>query len=185
MVNLSRLVAEGALPGNDDQRARPCGLLGIGLYLSGRQGGAESVFADLVKLRPHTNLDPAPPAPRWSPSSATSSCPQPAPQAHGPGLLAPVRPVPEPDPVRGWILGGLEVATFAACPDHRLVLADWVESQQAVRRGGTDTQPLRQDEALNFASVGALTLTWVVGVVGRPGRHADPQPRPPPSPRRP
>jgi hypothetical protein len=58
VVDSARLVAEGRLHPTPAQRAQALRYLGIGLYLTGRQEGAETAFFDLLRLRPHTRLDP-------------------------------------------------------------------------------------------------------------------------------
>ena len=58
VVDSARLVAEGRLHPTPAQRAQALRYLGIGLYLTGRQEGAETAFFDLLRLRPRTRLDP-------------------------------------------------------------------------------------------------------------------------------
>ena len=58
VVDSARLVAEGRLHPTPPQRAQALRYLGIGLYLTGRQEGAETAFFDLLRLRPHARLDP-------------------------------------------------------------------------------------------------------------------------------
>jgi hypothetical protein len=58
VVDSARLVAEGRLHPTPAQRAQALRYLGIGLYLTGRQEGAETAFFDLLRVRPHARLDP-------------------------------------------------------------------------------------------------------------------------------
>jgi hypothetical protein len=58
VVDSARLVAEGRLHPTSAQRAQALRYLGIGLFLTGRQEGAETAFFDLLRLRPHARLDP-------------------------------------------------------------------------------------------------------------------------------
>ena len=58
VVDSARLVAEGRLHPTPAQRAQALRYLGIGLFLTGRQEGAETAFFDLLRLRPHARLDP-------------------------------------------------------------------------------------------------------------------------------
>jgi len=58
VVDSSRLVAEGRLHPTAAQRAQALRYLGIGLYLTDRQEGAETAFFDLLRLRPRMRLDP-------------------------------------------------------------------------------------------------------------------------------
>lgn len=57
VVDSARLVAEGRLHPTPAQRAQALRYLGIGLFLTGRQEGAETAFFDLLRLRPHTRLE--------------------------------------------------------------------------------------------------------------------------------
>lgn len=57
VVDSARLVAEGRLHPTPAQRAQALRYLGIGLFLTERQEGAETAFFDLLRLRPHTRLE--------------------------------------------------------------------------------------------------------------------------------
>jgi hypothetical protein len=57
VVDAARLVAEGRLHATLAERASALRYLGIGLYLTDRQEGAETAFFDLLRLRPRTRLD--------------------------------------------------------------------------------------------------------------------------------
>jgi hypothetical protein len=57
VVESARLVAEGRLHPTPAERAQALRYLGIGLYLTERQEGAETAFFDLLRLRPHTRLE--------------------------------------------------------------------------------------------------------------------------------
>ena len=57
VVDSARLVADGRLPPTPPERARALRYLGIGLYLTGRQEGAETAFFDLLRLHPYARLD--------------------------------------------------------------------------------------------------------------------------------
>jgi hypothetical protein len=164
MIGLSRLVAEGALIGDDDQRAEALRLLGIGLYLSGRQGGAERAFVDLLQLRPRTTLNPSITRPevvaffrdvkrRHQPKKYTVLA-----------FLPPLGQFQNGTPLRGLIFGSLEVATFAAALTTRLVLEDWVDENKACK-GGSDPGPCNRLKVLNVISVAALAATWTAGVI--------------------
>ena len=164
MVGLSRLVAEGALPGDDDQRAEALRLLGIGLYLDGRQGGAERVFADLVHLRPQANLDPSitrPEVVAFFRDVKRRNLPK---KYVALAFLPPLGQFQNNTPLRGWILGGLEVATFGVALTTNLVLHSWVRDDRSCR-GRTDPTPCNQMKLVNYLGVGALTATWAVGVI--------------------
>jgi hypothetical protein len=57
VVDSARLVAEGRLHPTPAERAQALRYLGIGLYLTERQEGAETAFFDLLRLRPRTRLE--------------------------------------------------------------------------------------------------------------------------------
>ena len=57
VVDSARLVAEGRLHATPAERAIALRYLGIGLFLTDRQDGAETAFFDLLRLRPRTRLD--------------------------------------------------------------------------------------------------------------------------------
>jgi len=57
VVDSARLVAEGRLHPTPAQRAQALRYLGVGLYLTERQEGAETAFFDLLRLRPRTRLE--------------------------------------------------------------------------------------------------------------------------------
>jgi hypothetical protein len=164
MVNLSRLVAEGALPGDDNQRAEALRLLGIGLYISGSRDGAERVFADLVRLRPQTSLDPSVTRPEVVAFFRDVKRRNQPKKRLVLAFLPPFGQFQNDTPVRGWILAGLEVATFGVALTTKLVGEDWLDAN-LLCRGSKDPTPCQRLKVLNYASVGALTATWLVGVV--------------------
>jgi len=57
VVDAARLVSEGRLHATPAERASALRYLGIGLFLTGRQEGAEAAFFDLLRLRPRTRLE--------------------------------------------------------------------------------------------------------------------------------
>ena len=164
MVTLSRLVAEGALPGDEDQRAEALRLLGIGLYLTGRPDGAERAFVDLVRLRPHTTLDPSITRPEVVAFFRDVK------RRHEPkkylalAFLPPLGQFQNQTPARGWIIGGLEAASFGVALTTRLILADWMNAMRLCR-GQPDPTPCNRMKLVNYISAGALTATWLVGVI--------------------
>ncbi|HEY0714666.1 MAG TPA: hypothetical protein VGF45_18430 [Polyangia bacterium] len=170
MIDLSRQVAEGALPGNDDQRASALSLLGIGLYLDGRSDGAERAFTELVRLRPRWSLDPRTTRPevvaffrdvrrRTSPPPSVALA-----------FLPPIGQFQNDTPKRGWLIGGLELVTLASAIGTRLVLSDW-RGPNGECRGGGDTKPCNNLRLANWISVGAFATTWAIGVVDALANH--------------
>ncbi len=181
MIALSRLVAEGAMPGTDDQRAEALRLLGIGLYLDGRPGGAERAFADLIALRPSTTLDPTITRPEVVAFFRDVK------RRHEPkrhlalAFLPPLGQFQNDTPIRGWILGGLELTSFAAALTTRLLLADWVDGNRQCK-GTDDPSPCNRLKLVNLISVVTLGATWTTGVIDaivglrRPQEPTTPQP---------
>ncbi len=172
MIELARLVAEGALRGNDDQRALALRLLGIGLYLDGRVDGAERAFVELIKLRPRMTLD------------ATATRPEvvgffkEVKRRHGPrkrlafAFLPPLGQFQNDDtPLRGWLIGGLEVATLGTAITTALVLSNWRAPDQTCR-GQQDPKPCTDLRLVNQISVAAFAATWAAGVIDALVNHS-------------
>ena len=152
MIALSRLVAEGALPGDDDQRAEALRLLGIGLYLNGRPGGAERAFIDLIHLRPQHNLDPSITRPEVV-AFFRDVRRRNEPKKHlALAFLPPLGQFQNDTPLRGWIFGGLEVATFGAALTTRLVLEDWVDGNRPARAATTPPPATASSSSTSSAS---------------------------------
>ena len=165
MIDLSRLVAEGALMGNDGQRAKALSLLGIGLYLDGRPDGAERAFSELLRLRPRWSLD----ARRTRPEVVAffrdvrrRSLPE---KRLIFAFLPPLGQFQNHTPVRGWIIGGVEALTLATAVTSSVVLNNWRSSEGDLCRGGDDKSSCDRLRVVNWISVGALAATWAVGVV--------------------
>jgi hypothetical protein len=171
MVDLSRLVAEGALAGSDDQRADALRLLGIGLYLSGRHDGAERAFIELLKLRPRARLDPSITRPevvaffeevkRQNRPKRTALL----------ALLPPLGQFQNGDNRRGWVFLGLEAVTLSAAVTTRLWLFSNLESTKECKVSTGTCEAVRR---WNFISTGALAATWAVGVADALLRYHSP-----------
>jgi hypothetical protein len=162
MVDLSRLVAEGLLRGDDDQRASALRLLGIGLYLSGRHDGAQGAFIDLLKLRPNARLDPTitrPEVVAFFEEVRRANRPK---KHLALALLPPFGQFQNGDDTKGWVLLGLEIATLAAAASTRFWLYRNVNSTN-----GCAPRPSATCERVrtwNFVTTGALTAVWAIGV---------------------
>ena len=175
MIDLARLVAEGALPGNEDQRATALRLLGIGLYLDGRFEGAEKAFVDLIKLRPRTNLDPSVTRPEVVGFFRDVQ------RRHGPrkhlvlAFLPPLGQFQNDTPVRGWIIGGLEVATLGTAVTTSALLYSWHRDHDLCR-GGDDTTSCDRMKLVNHVAVAGLAATWAIGVVDALLNHGSSEP---------
>jgi hypothetical protein len=164
MITLARMVAEGAVPGDDDQRAEALRLLGIGLYVQGRQDGAARAFLDLIRLRPATNLDPSSTRPEVVAFFRDVRRRNQPKRYMALAFLPPLGQFQNDTPVRGWLFGALEATTFGAALTTRLVLADWVDANKACK-GGSDPSPCNRMKLYNAISVAALVATWTTGVI--------------------
>jgi hypothetical protein len=163
MVDLSRLVAEGLLRGDDDQRADALRLLGIGLYLSGRHDGAQGAFIDLLKLRPKARLDPAitrPEVVAFFEDVRRQNRPK---KYMALALLPPFGQFQNGEDAKGWVLLGLEVATLAAAAGTRLWLYRNVDANKRC-----DPHPTGTCETVrtwNHITTGAFAAVWAIGAV--------------------
>lgn len=164
MIDLSRAVAEGALPGNEDQRADALRLLGIGLYLTNRPDGAQRAFTELLKLRPRTTLDPAitrPEVVAFFREVRRQNQPKPHTIL---AFLPPLGQIQNDAPVRAWIFGTAEVLTLGAAITTAVVYNHWRQPDVTCRES-TDPSPCNRLRTWNYISVGALAATWTAGVV--------------------
>jgi hypothetical protein len=165
MVDLSRLVAEGALPGDDHQRAQALRLLGIGLYLSGRPDGAERAFIELLRLEPRARLDP-----RLTRAEVVAFF-QEVRRRHGPQkywaltLVPPLGQFQNDTPRRGWAIGSIEALTLGTTIATRLVLRSWVKGDGTCRNEPSNPDPCRAVRLANWTSAGLFAATWIYGVV--------------------
>jgi hypothetical protein len=162
MVDLSRLVAEGLLRGDDDQRVNALRLLGIGLYLSGRHDGAQGAFIDLLKLRPQAHLDPTitrPEVVAFFEEVKRANRPK---KHLALALLPPFGQFQNGDDRRGWVLLGLEIATLAAAASTRFWLYRNVDGTNRCNPHPTST--CVSIRTWNFITTGALTAVWAIGV---------------------
>lgn len=165
MVDLSRLVAEGALPGDDDQRAQALRMLGIGLYLSGRADGAERAFVDLLKLHPSDELDARMTRPEVVAFFREVKRRNRPKRYWALSFLPPLGQFQNETPRRGWVIGGIEAATLVTTLSTRLVLASWVRDDDTCRNDPYNPAPCRNLRIIHLASAGALAATWIYGVV--------------------
>jgi hypothetical protein len=166
MVDLSRLVAEGALPGDDGQRAHALRLLGIGLYLSGRPDGAERAFIELLRLQPRARLDPRVTRPE------VVAFFQDVRRRHGPkkywalALVPPLGQFQNETRRRGWAIGSLEALTLGSTIATRLVLRSWVKSSDGTCRNEPyNPTPCENVRLAHWTSAGLFAATWIYGVV--------------------
>ena len=166
MVDLSGMVAEGAVPGSDDQRAQALRLFGIGLYLSGRRDGAERAFVDLLRLRPDARLDPTVTRPEVVAFFRDVR------RRHRPkkyralALLPPLGQFQNDTPRRGWLIAGLEAATLGATVATFVVLSSNTNSQQLCTiKSNFDPGPCERLKVWHYISAAAFAATYAAGVI--------------------
>jgi hypothetical protein len=161
MVDLARLVADGALGADADERAQGLRLLGIGLFLTGRPDRAEVAFVELLALRPRTRLDRATTRP-----DVVAFFEQ-VRRKHGPrkklafNLLPPLGQFQNGTPVRGWIILGAEILSFGALAGTYFALRSWEQPGKQSKYPDRS----RTFKTVNLVSAGALAATYLVGVV--------------------
>jgi hypothetical protein len=166
MVELSRQVAEGAVPGTEDQRAEALRLFGIGLFLDGRRDGAERAFIDLLKLRPDATLDPRVTRPEVV-AFFRDVRRRNRPKKHKAlAFLPPLGQFQNETPVRGLVIAGLEMATAGASLATFLMYHSRVNEQDLCT--GTknfDKKPCDRLIVMNLISTGAFLAVYAAGVI--------------------
>jgi hypothetical protein len=175
MIELSRLVAEGALPADDGQRADALRLLGIGLYLSAREDGARRAFIDLLQIRPKARLNPAITRPEVVAFFEEVR------RQHGPkkrfalNFLPPLGQLQNEDPGRAALFFALELAGLAGAVTTKVLKESWEGPDLTYsNHGGAATG--EKIRFWNFVSVGILAASWAAGVADailRYGEDAD------------
>jgi len=171
VVDATRPIIDGALPATEAERAQALRFLGIGLFLTGRQGGAEPYFVELLRLRPRIKLDPATTRPevvaffeeirRRHADELNEVISSQSRRTLAWSFLPPLGQFQNGDRMRGWIILGFEAAALAGAVTTRLVLESW--------RGSGDTFEGRTNTAsalrtINHVSVALLAITYIAGV---------------------
>ena len=159
------MVAEGGLPGDDEQRAQALRLLGIGLYLSRRPDGAEQAFVELLRLRPRAELDP-----RLTRPEVVAFF-QEVRRRHRPkkywslSFLPPLGQFQNETPTRGWLIAGAEVLTLGSAVTTAFLWDSWVrDSDGTCSPDPNKPARCRAVRLANFVSLGAFAATWAIGV---------------------
>jgi hypothetical protein len=180
VVDSARLVAEGRLHPTTAQRAQALRYLGIGLYLTDRQEGAETAFFDLLRLKPHTRLDAtttrpdvvaffenAPP-PRRRDQRGREQPPRQEPDA---GFLLPFG-VFQSGYGRAASIAALEVLSLGTEASRRTCSfapgtssTRGTRSRRRGRDGRSHADAARILKPLNYVSVAVLVATVVVGII--------------------
>jgi hypothetical protein len=174
VVDSARLVAEGRLHPTPAQRAQALRYLGIGLYLTGRQEGAETAFFDLLRLRPRTRLDPTNTRPdvvaffenvrrRHAAEINEAASNRPG-KSLTLAFLPPLGQFQAGHTARGITIAALEVLSLGTSIATYAQLRSWQNSSQG------DTFEGHQDAArtlkvINNVSVAVFAATIVVGII--------------------
>jgi hypothetical protein len=174
VVDSARLVAEGRLHPTEAERAQALRYLGIGLYLTGRQEGAETAFFELLRLRPNTRLDPTNARPdvvaffenvrRRHAAEIKEAA------SHRPGkslalaFLPPAGQFQSGHKARGITIAALEVLSLGTALATDLQLRAW-DSQYAGHTFGPHRGTAETLKSINNVSVAVFAATLVVGII--------------------
>ena len=182
VVDSARLVAEGRLRPTPAQRAQALRYLGIGLYLTGRQEGAETAFFDLLRLRPNARLDPTNTRPdvvaffenvrrRHAAEISEAASNRPG-KSLTLAFLPPLGQFQAGHKARGITIAALEVLSLGTAIATRVQLGAWNKwpgdtfmSPPGVLPVENHQDAARTLKALNYASVAVFAATLVVGIV--------------------
>jgi hypothetical protein len=169
VVDAARPVAEGTLPSSTDQRARALRFLGIGLFLTNRVLGADNAFAELLRMDPSARLDPTTTRPEvvafFENIRHQHVARERASRHFIWNLLPPVGQFRNGDTTKGWIVGGVEVISLAACVASRLVSYSWHNPNNTYGPNGTRTDDERTLRVVEWTSAGVLAAAYVYGVI--------------------
>jgi hypothetical protein len=163
VVDGARPVTEGLLPATPHQQARAFRLLGIGLYLTNRQPGAETAFKELLRLEPSARLDPTTTRPevvafldnlrrqqvvdrRWFPWN----------------FLPPVGQFQNQDNAKGWLILSVGVISFGSLATSYFLPKSW--KAEGDTYGGHE-DAVHALKIVNFVSAGLLAATYLYGVI--------------------
>jgi hypothetical protein len=178
VVDSARPVAEGTLPSSVEQRARALRFLGIGLFLTNRELGAENAFAELLRLDPKARLDPTTARPEVVAFFQNIRHQHMAREQASRHLiwnfLPPVGQFQNGDAVKGWIVGSVEVASLAALISSRLVLYSWHNSDNTYGPGGAHDGAARFLKIAQYPVAGVLAASYIYGVVDGIIRFSNP-----------
>ena|GEM_PF-2311202 len=173
VVDSARLVAEGRLRPTPSERAQALRYLGIGLFLTGRQEGAETAFFDLLRLRPRTRLDATTTRPDVIAFFETvrrrhaAEINEAANNRPGKSLvlafLPPLGQFQSGHKARGITFAALELLSLGGALATDLQLHAWDTTPG--QTFGTHHDAAETLKTLNWVSVALLATTIVVGIV--------------------
>ena len=178
VVDSARPEAERTLPSSVEQRARALRFLGIGLFLTNRELGAENAFAELLRLDPKARLDPTTARPEVVTFFENIRHQHMAREQASRHLiwnfLPPVGQFQNGDAVKGWMVGSVEFAALAALVSSRLVLYSWHNPDNTYGPGGSHDSAARVLKVVQYASLGALAASYLYGVIDGTVRYYHP-----------
>jgi hypothetical protein len=174
VVDSARLVSEGRLHPTAAQRAQALRYLGIGLYLTGRQEGAETAFFDLLRLRPNTRLDPTTTRPdvvaffedvrrRHAVEIKEAASNRPG-KSLALAFLPPLGQFQAGHKARGITIAALEVVTLGSAIATDLQLRSW-DSETQGHTFGSHHDAAVTLKAINWVSIALFATTVAIGIV--------------------
>jgi hypothetical protein len=181
VVDSARLVAEGRLHPTPSERAQALRYLGIGLFLTGRQEGAETAFFDLLRLRPRTRIDATTTRPdvvaffedvrRRHAAEINEAA------SNRPGkslllaFLPPLGQFQSGHKARGITIAALEVLSLGGAIATNVQLHAWDKypghtfAPPRGQTGENHADAAKTLKTLNYVSVAVLAATVIVGIV--------------------
>jgi hypothetical protein len=162
VVEATRPVAEGLLPGTPDEQEQSFRLLGIGLYLTNRPRGAETAFIELLRKDPYARLDPTTTRPEVVAFFENLRRQQLA--RHRRiiwNFIPPVGQFQNEENTKGWIILSVGVASLAAAGTTTYLLHTW---EQPGHTYGSHQSAAGPVKTANWIAVGVLAATYVYGV---------------------
>jgi hypothetical protein len=181
VVDSARLVAEGRLHPTPGQRAQALRYLGIGLYLTGRQEGAETAFFDLLRLRPHARLEATTTRPdvvaffenvrrRHAAEIKEAASNRPG-KNLALAFLPPLGQFQSGHKARGITIAALEVLSLGAAIGTDLTLKSWDKypghtfMPPAGTPGTNHQAAARILQPMNWVSIALFASTLIVGII--------------------
>ena len=187
MVESARQISEGHLRPTPAQRASALRYLGIGLFLTHRQEGAETAFFELLRLRPESRLDPQTTRPDvvafFEQVRLRYAQPiQEAARASNRKVFAwnffpPAGQFQNGHTARAYTIAGLEIVSLATALTTLALLKSW----ELPGHQFSDPDQARAVKMVNWASIGVLAATVAYGIIDGIAHYPEiPDDAPPP-----
>jgi hypothetical protein len=165
VVAAARPIAEGLLPSTPEEQTESFRLLGMGLFLTDRPLGAENAFTELLRKNPNARLDPTTTRPElvaFFESVRRQHLSRELSQRRlFWNFLPPAGQFQNGDRITGWMLLGIEVASFATLVTTRIITYSWRDSHNTAPGNESADDKLR---ITNIVSAVVLGATIVYGV---------------------